>query len=133
VGARTKPVFPWQLPLLGGIEIFGLIAQLVSGEAAFALLGLPSWNSWALSLFLLAAPIASAAVIIQSPRDRANVTAAATIVVTAVVSGTLNFIWIGSEFPEFHFAQVVAYSICPLLLLYWIGYDIYIKTVEWRS
>jgi len=133
VDDRTKPAFPWQLPLLGGIAVFGLYAQLVAGEAAFALLGLATWNSWAMSLFLLAAPIASTTVIVRSHRDGLNITAATTIVMTGVGSGILNFTCISSEFPEFHLVQVVAYSVCPLLLLYWIGFSIWVKVVEWQS
>ena len=131
--AGTKPSFPWHLLLLGGIAVFGLIAQLVAGEAAFALLGYAPRYSWAMSLWLLAVPIIAAIHIMKSSEDGLDIIAVVVVIMMAAMSGIFNFTWISSELPELHWIQVMAYSVCPLLLLYWIGFSICVKTMEWRS
>jgi len=137
--ARTKPVFPWQLPLLGGIAVFGLIAQLVAGEAAFALLERDAPYSWFVSFFLEAAAIIAALEIALSYKEtktgggdwrsevqekvkyEVNIPAVVVEIVTLTCSAIFNYTWVSKVLTDAHPVQIAAYSIGPLAALSGIG------------
>lgn len=114
----AKPPFPWQLWILGAIAVFGLVAQLVAGEAAFALLGLGTLFSWSAALFFVGAPATAALVL--SGQGRSNVPAIVVVIISGIVSAMTNFTWITVTAPELSWIQAWAFALGPLVTLYWM-------------